>query len=115
MEVMSTHAKVVEDYANYIQSFLNLNVFQKLLEVAAEIQETQPVLLQYIVTTTTSPPKHLGKKPWLAETLCGSPADRRLLGVDPYPAYLNRNENHTKAIEQLQRMARFGRYSRSNT
>ena len=27
-----------------------------------------------------------------------------------YPAYLNRNENHTKAIEQLQRMARFGRY-----
>lgn len=27
-----------------------------------------------------------------------------------YPAYLNRSENHAKAIEQVQRMARFGRY-----
>ena len=27
-----------------------------------------------------------------------------------YPAYLNRSENHVKAIEKLQRVARFGRY-----
>lgn len=27
-----------------------------------------------------------------------------------YPAYLNRSENHSQAIDQLQRMARFGRY-----
>lgn len=27
-----------------------------------------------------------------------------------YPAYLNRTENHGRAIEQLQRMTRFGRY-----
>lgn len=27
-----------------------------------------------------------------------------------YPAYLNRSENHAKAIEKLQRMTRFGRY-----
>ena len=27
-----------------------------------------------------------------------------------YPAYLNRSQNHGQAIEQLQRMARFGRY-----
>jgi len=27
-----------------------------------------------------------------------------------YPAYLNRSENHSQAIGQLQRMARFGRY-----
>jgi hypothetical protein len=61
---------------------LGLSVYQRLFEVAAEMEETQPVLFQYIVTTTTSPPKHLCKRPWLAETLYGSPADRRLLGVD---------------------------------
>lgn len=61
---------------------LGLSVYQRLFEVVAEMEETQPVLFQYIVTTTTSPPKHLSKRPWLAETLYGSPADRRLLGVD---------------------------------
>tara|TARA_B100001105_G_scaffold248048_1_gene233375 strand:- start:2015 stop:4000 length:1986 start_codon:yes stop_codon:yes gene_type:complete len=61
---------------------LGLSVYQRLFEVVVEMEETQPVLFQYIVTTTTSPPKHLSKRPWLAETLYGSPADRRLLGVD---------------------------------
>lgn len=61
---------------------LGLSVYHRLFEVAAELEEIQPVLFQYIVTTTTSPPEHLCKKPWLAETLYGSPAHRRLLGVD---------------------------------
>ena len=61
---------------------LGLSVYQRLFELVAAMEEVQPVLFQYIVTTTTSPPKHLCKRPWLAETLYGSPADRRLLGVD---------------------------------
>lgn len=61
---------------------LGLSVYQRLFEIVAAMEEIQPVLFQYIVTTTTSPPKHLSKRPWLAETLYGSPADRRLLGVD---------------------------------
>lgn len=61
---------------------LGLSVYQRLFELMAAMEEVQPVLFQYIVTTTTSPPKHLCKRPWLAETLYGSPADKRLLGVD---------------------------------
>jgi conjugal transfer/entry exclusion protein len=61
---------------------LGLSVYQRLFEVVAEMEEIQPVLFQYIVTTTTSPPQHLCKRPWLAETLYGSPGDRRLLGID---------------------------------
>lgn len=61
---------------------LGLSVYQRLFELVAAMEEVQPVLFQYIVTTTTSPPKHLCRRPWLAETLYGSPADRRLLGVD---------------------------------
>lgn len=49
---------------------------------AGDDSVTQPVLFQYIVTTTTSPPKHLSERPWLASTLYGSPAELRLLGVD---------------------------------
>jgi hypothetical protein len=77
-----THAPAFCVHDSPREADLGLSVYQRLFEVAAEMEETQPVLFQYIVTTTTSPPKHLGKKPWLAETLYGSPADRRLLGVD---------------------------------
>ena len=77
-----THAPAFCVHDSPREADLGLSVYQRLFEVAAEMEETLPVLFQYIVTTTTSPPKHLGKKPWLAETLYGSPADRRLLGVD---------------------------------
>lgn len=77
-----THAPAFCVHDSPREADLGLSVYQRLFEVAAELEETQPVLFQYIVTTTTSPPKHLCKRPWLAETLYGSPADRRLLGVD---------------------------------
>ena len=52
-------------------------------ELFATIQELEPEegtpLFQYIVTTTTSPPPAFTKKPWLLETLHGTPADARLL------------------------------------
>jgi hypothetical protein len=61
---------------------LGLSVYRRLFALIAELEQTCPTLFQYIVTTTTSPPTHLCVKPWLVETLFGSPADRRLLGVD---------------------------------
>lgn len=61
---------------------LGLSVYRRLFELIAELEQTSPPLFQYIVTTTTSPPTHLCAKPWLVETLFGSPADRRLLGAD---------------------------------
>jgi hypothetical protein len=77
-----THAPAFCVHDSPREADLGLSVYQRLFEVVAEMEETQPVLFQYIVTTTTSPPKHLSKGPWLAETLYGSPADRRLLRVD---------------------------------
>jgi hypothetical protein len=77
-----THAPAFCVHDSPREADLGLSVYQRLFEVAVEMEEIQPVLFQYIVTTTTSPPKHLCKRPWLAETLYGSPADRRLLGVD---------------------------------
>lgn len=61
---------------------LGLSVYRRLFELVAELEQIGPTLFQYIVTTTTSPPQHLSAKPWLVETLFGSPANRRLLGVD---------------------------------
>lgn len=77
-----THAPAFCVHDSPREADLGLSVYQRLFEMVAEMEEAQPVLFQYIVTTTTSPPKHLCKRPWLAETLYGSPADRRLLGVD---------------------------------
>ena len=77
-----THAPAFCVHDSPREADLGLSVYQRLFEVVAALEEGQPVLFQYIVTTTTSPPKHLSKKPWLAETLYGSPADKRLLGVD---------------------------------
>ncbi|AQT48633.1 hypothetical protein BHQ31_00525 [Burkholderia cenocepacia] len=61
---------------------LGLSVYRRLFELVAELEQIGPTLFQYIVTTTTSPPQHLSTKPWLVETLFGSPANKRLLGVD---------------------------------
>lgn len=77
-----THAPAFCVHDSPREADLGLSVYQRLFEVVAEMEEIQPVLFQYIVTTTTSPPQHLCRSPWLAETLYGSPADRRLLGVD---------------------------------
>lgn len=77
-----THAPAFCVHDSPREADLGLSVYQRLFEVAAQMEEIQPVLFQYIVTTTTSPPKHLSNRPWLAETLYGSPGDRRLLGVD---------------------------------
>jgi hypothetical protein len=63
---------------------LGLSVYECLFDVVNSLEPvsgTTP-LFQYIVTTTTPPPRQFRKKPWLAETLRGTPAEARLLKVD---------------------------------
>ncbi|CUA90577.1 hypothetical protein Ga0061061_1146 [Chelatococcus sambhunathii] len=61
---------------------LGLSIYHLLFQLAAELEEEAGPLFQYIVTTTTRPPPHLAKEPWLRLTLRGAPAQERLLGVD---------------------------------
>ena len=63
---------------------LGLSVYECLFDVVHTLESnngTTP-LFQYIVTTTTPPPSQFRKRPWLAETLRGTPAEARLLKLD---------------------------------
>lgn len=62
---------------------LGLSLYHGLFHLAhdLEVAGASP-LFQYIVTTTTEPPKKYSQKPWLALTLRGSPASDRLLRRD---------------------------------
>ncbi|MCY4375061.1 MAG: hypothetical protein OXC31_14970 [Spirochaetaceae bacterium] len=61
---------------------LGLSIFHRLFEVVRSLEQIskQPVF-QYIITTTTSPPRGLRTKPWMAMTL-GGDEDERLLRQD---------------------------------
>ena len=62
---------------------LGLSVYHRLFHLVRNLESTgsQP-LFQYIVTTTTRPPDGLQEKPWLCESLGGSPAGVRLMRCD---------------------------------
>lgn len=63
---------------------LGLSVYESIFDVVHGLEPdgSATPLFQYIVTTTTPPPKRFRKRPWLAETLRGTPAGARLLKVD---------------------------------
>ncbi|MET0063028.1 MAG: hypothetical protein ABW176_12125 [Candidatus Thiodiazotropha endolucinida] len=62
---------------------LGLSLYDQVFHLAHWLEEIggQP-LFQYVVTTTTRPPKDLETSPWLRLTLHGAPAPERLLKCD---------------------------------
>ena len=62
---------------------LGLSIYHELFRLIREIeQQTDQPLFQYIITSTTRPPRDLTKEPWLRLTLRGSPPHERLLRAD---------------------------------
>lgn len=62
---------------------LGLSLYHRLFSCVHALESvSEPPLFQYILTTTTRPPDQLMMKPWLAETLRGTPANERLLRLD---------------------------------
>lgn len=62
---------------------LGLSLYHRLFQLTRRLEELGPQpLFQYIVTTTTRPPKELETAPWLRLILNGNPATERLLKCD---------------------------------
>lgn len=62
---------------------LGLSVYHNLFHLIHWLESVGPQpQFQYIITTTTRPPKELSKEPWLRLTLAGSPASKRLMQHD---------------------------------
>ena len=62
---------------------LGLSVYHRLFETVQALEgDAEQPLFQYIVTTTTPPPERFLRKPWLVETLRGTPDTERLLKQD---------------------------------
>ena len=62
---------------------LGLSLYHRLFEFARDLERSGPgPLFQYIVTTTTEPPKDFVNDEWLRLTIRGAPAAQRLLLVD---------------------------------
>lgn len=62
---------------------LGMSLYERLFKFIQKLEEIGPApLFQYIVTTTTEPPKEFRKEPWLKMELKGAPASERFLRVD---------------------------------
>jgi len=62
---------------------LGLSIYHQLFEFARTLESYGPApLFQYIVTTTTEPPKDFVNDEWLRLTIRGAPATERLLLID---------------------------------
>jgi hypothetical protein len=62
---------------------LGRSIYDRLFEFGRKLESFGPTpLFQYIVTTTTEPPREFHSEPWLRLTLRGTPASERLLKID---------------------------------
>lgn len=79
----ATHVPAFLIHDSPREADLGLSAYHRLFRFARFLEDmgAQP-LFQYIVTTTTSPPDELRKKPWLVLELRGEPAEERLLRRD---------------------------------
>lgn len=63
---------------------LALDIYQRLFEYARALEsiaDGEPAF-QYVITTTTEPPEHLRREPWLRLLLSGADGESRLYGMD---------------------------------
>jgi hypothetical protein len=62
---------------------LSEEIYKRLFLFAEKMEKcTSAPLFQYILTTTTAPPKSFQTRPWLCLQVKGAPAEERLLKVD---------------------------------
>ncbi|MCU1224609.1 MAG: hypothetical protein JWQ42_2702 [Edaphobacter sp.] len=62
---------------------LSEEIYKRLFLFAEKLEKsTSAPLFQYILTTTTAPPKAFQTRPWLCLEVKGAPAEQRLLKVD---------------------------------
>ena len=62
---------------------LGLVIYHRIFELALWLEsKSDEPQFQYIVTTTTAPPKKLRAAPWKIFELSSAPAERRLFGID---------------------------------
>jgi hypothetical protein len=63
---------------------LAMDIYSRLFEYGRELEAAsvgEPAF-QYVVTTTTNPPDHLQREPWVRLILSGASGDERLYGMD---------------------------------
>jgi hypothetical protein len=79
----STHLPAFLVHDSPREADLGLSHYHSLFDLVESLEHGPgDPLFQYIVTTTTRPPDHLAREPWLVVTLRGTPAEARLLGQD---------------------------------
>lgn len=60
------------------EAALDASIYQHLFAVAHELERRGEVpLFQYVLTTTTAPPREFARRPWLRLELRGAPAEQR--------------------------------------
>jgi len=63
---------------------LSQTVYERLFAFAAKLESCGSApLFQYVLTTTTAPPEHFRREPWMRLVVKGAPAEERLLKGQP--------------------------------
>ncbi len=78
-----THAPAFLVHDSPREGDLGPSVYNNLIRFMSSLEPTEGnAQFQYIITTTSKPPKELARRPWLVLRLAGSPAKKRLLKRD---------------------------------
>ncbi len=78
----TTHLPALLVHDSPREADLGLSVYHRLFSTVAALEGQGGSVFQYIVTTTTQPPREFQESPWLRLQLRGAPATERLLRCD---------------------------------